>query len=106
MDESQLYQLFLQFGPIESVKIIYDKQTHESRGYGFVKYYFFFSATYAITCLNRFTVGGKRLKVAYANVECAKDALAVVRQFATGFTPPQQLAYSNMYYGQMTYLQR
>nr|CCC94669.1 putative RNA-binding protein [Trypanosoma congolense IL3000] len=71
MDETQLFQLFAQFGPIESVKIIYDKVTRESRGYGFVKYTFFFSATYAVHWLNGYHIAGKRLKVAFANAEAA-----------------------------------
>lgn len=92
MDEMQVAQLFSQFGPIDSVKIIYDKITGESRGYGFVKFEYFFSATYAISCLNRFSIAGKKLKVAYANAEQAKEALAQFRATASSFTPQQQLA--------------
>ncbi|KAG5502780.1 hypothetical protein JKF63_04548 [Porcisia hertigi] len=101
MNEAQVYELFGQFGKIESVKIIYDKITAESRGYGFVKFYFFFSATYAISCLNRFEIGGKKLKVAYANALAAKEAYDALRLSTVALNPQQQQAMKSMYYNQM-----
>ncbi|CAJ1027467.1 putative RNA recognition motif (RRM, RBD, or RNP domain) [Leishmania utingensis] len=38
VDEMQLRQLFERYGPIETVKIVCDRETRQSRGYGFVKY--------------------------------------------------------------------
>lgn len=106
MDESQMYQLFSQFGPIDSVKIIYDKQTRVSRGYGFLKFMYFFSATYAIACLNRFQIAGKRLKVAYANVDAAQEALQRLReQKLKTFSPQQKIAYTTMYNNQIMHAQ-
>ncbi|KAK7200405.1 RNA-binding protein [Novymonas esmeraldas] len=101
MNEAQVYELFGQFGKIESVKIIYDKITGESRGYGFVKYQFFFSATYAVSCLNRFEIGGKKLKVAYANAPAAKDAYEMLRLSTMALNMQQQQAMQSMYYNQM-----
>lgn len=101
MNEAQVYELFGQFGRIESVKIIYDKITGESRGYGFVKYQFFFSATYAVSCLNRFEIGGKKLKVAYANAPAAKEAYDMLRHSAVALNVQQQQAMQSMYYHQM-----
>lgn len=103
MEEMHVFQLFSQFGPIESVKIIYDKETGESRGYGFIKYEHFLSATYAISCLNRFAIAGKKLKVAYANVHAAKEAYTLLKaeNSGKGFTTRQQVALQAMYYNQM-----
>ncbi|KAG5477177.1 hypothetical protein LSCM4_04394 [Leishmania orientalis] len=101
MNEAQVYELFGQFGKIESVKIIYDKITGESRGYGFVKYQFFFSATYAVSCLNRFEIGGKKLKVAYANAPAAKEAYDMLRLSTMALNMQQQQAMQSMYYNQM-----
>lgn len=101
MNESQVYELFGQFGPIENVKIIYDKMTGESRGYGFVKFQFFFSATYAVSCLNRFEIAGKKLKVAYANAPAAKEAYELLRLSSMALTMQQQQAMQSMYHNQM-----
>ncbi|ORC91823.1 RNA-binding protein RBP-3 [Trypanosoma theileri] len=101
MDEAELYHLFSQFGPIESVKIIYDKETKESRGYGFVKYLHFFSATYAINGLNGYHIVGKRLKVAYANVEAAMESYKALRTSAMCFSMEQQMALQAIFYQQI-----
>ncbi|KPI87306.1 putative RNA-binding protein [Leptomonas seymouri] len=104
MNEAQVCELFGQFGKIESVKIIYDKITGESRGYGFVKYQFFFSATYAVSCLNRFVICGKRLKVAYASAQAAKAAYEALRLSTTALNFQQQQAMQSMYFNQMMLL--
>lgn len=66
VDEMQLRQLFERFGPIESVKIVCDRETRQSRGYGFVKYQSAASAQQAVNELNGFNILNKRLKVALA----------------------------------------
>nr|CCC94667.1 putative RNA-binding protein [Trypanosoma congolense IL3000] len=66
VDEVQLRQLFERFGPIESVKIVCDRETRQSRGYGFVKFQSAASAQQAIASLNGFVILNKRLKVALA----------------------------------------
>ncbi|KEG05944.1 RNA-binding protein UBP-2 [Trypanosoma grayi] len=66
VDEVQLRQLFDRFGPIESVKIVCDRETRQSRGYGFVKFQSAASAQQAISGLNGFSILNKRLKVALA----------------------------------------
>ncbi|EAN79033.1 RNA-binding protein, putative [Trypanosoma equiperdum] len=101
MDEDRLFQLFAQFGPIESVKIIYDKVTRESRGYGFVKYMYFFSATYAVQWLNGYPIAGKRLKVAFANAEAAMESYKAMSASAMMFTMQQQAAMQNIFQRQM-----
>jgi len=76
IDEMQLRQLFEMYGPIESIKIVCDRETRQSRGYGFVKYRFAFSAVHAIQYLNGYPLMNKRLKVAYANAAEAQKATA------------------------------
>lgn len=76
IDELQLRQLFEMYGPVESVKIVLDRETRSSRGYGFVKYRFAFSAVHAIQYLNGYPLINKRLKVAYANASESAKVLA------------------------------
>ena len=74
IDEMQLRQLFEMYGPIESLKIVCDRETRQSRGYGFVKYRASASAVHAIQYLNGYPLMNKRLKVAYANAAEAQKA--------------------------------
>eukprot|EP00359_Climacostomum_virens_P001133 CAMPEP_0204899100 /NCGR_PEP_ID=MMETSP1397-20131031/1662_1 /ASSEMBLY_ACC=CAM_ASM_000891 /TAXON_ID=49980 /ORGANISM="Climacostomum Climacostomum virens, Strain Stock W-24" /LENGTH=163 /DNA_ID=CAMNT_0052067017 /DNA_START=54 /DNA_END=545 /DNA_ORIENTATION=+ len=66
IDELQLRQLFEQYGAIESIKIVCDRETRQSRGYGFVKFVSAASASHAIQELNGHAIMNKRLKVALA----------------------------------------
>ncbi|CAD2217175.1 RNA recognition motif. (a.k.a. RRM, RBD, or RNP domain), putative [Angomonas deanei] len=66
VDEVQIRSLFERCGPIESVKIVCDRDTRQSRGYGFVKYQSAASAQQAINEFNGFSLINKRLKVALA----------------------------------------
>eukprot|EP00796_Vickermania_ingenoplastis_P003755 gene3755-2651_t len=66
IDEVQLRQLFEQCGQIESVKIVCDRNSRQSRGYGFVKYVNSASANSAVNRFNGFELLSKRLKVAFA----------------------------------------
>lgn len=98
MDERAAAQLFSNFGPIVSVKIIYDKDSGESRGYGFIRFEFFFSATYAIVALNRYEIAGKTLKVAYANAAGARKALSELQAHGvTDFTDLQKQVFLEYY---------
>jgi RNA recognition motif-containing protein len=74
IDEIQLRQLFEMYGPIESIKIVCDRETKHSKGYGFVKYRFAFSAMHAIQYLNGYPLMNKRLKVGFANQNEAQKA--------------------------------
>uniref|UniRef100_A0A7S1U8K7 RRM domain-containing protein n=1 Tax=Phaeomonas parva TaxID=124430 RepID=A0A7S1U8K7_9STRA len=58
-----LYRLFAPFGPMLSARIMVDKRTGCSRGFGFVSYENHESAANAIKCMNGFQLGHKRLKV-------------------------------------------
>eukprot|EP00761_Pharyngomonas_kirbyi_P012994 gb/GECH01013021.1/.p1 GENE.gb/GECH01013021.1/~~gb/GECH01013021.1/.p1 ORF type:complete len:438 (+),score=108.02 gb/GECH01013021.1/:1-1314(+) len=65
VDNASLYRLFAPFGSLESVAVITDKHSGESKGYGFVKYAQFTDAANAISQMNGFQVGNKRLKVSF-----------------------------------------
>ena len=58
-----MYHLFQPFGNLISVRIMVEKGTGRSRGFGFVSYDSPESATSAIQKLNGYTIGNKRLKV-------------------------------------------
>lgn len=80
VDQSYLQQLFEMYGPTESVKIIVDKESNTSRGFGFVKYVAPQSATLAIQNLNGYPLLNKRLKVAYAKQDEAQRMLMAINQ--------------------------
>jgi hypothetical protein len=71
LDEAQVKQMFEAYGPVESVKIVIDRETQASKGFGFVKFQRASAAVQAIQCLNGFTILNKRLRVAYANHQVA-----------------------------------
>jgi RNA recognition motif-containing protein len=61
--EDELKELFEQHGDVTSVKIIMDKLTNRSRGFGFVEMADSTSAKQAINDLNGFNFQGKELVV-------------------------------------------
>ncbi len=67
MKEADIEQLFAEFGAVMSVKIITDKFTHRSKGYGFVEIENEDDAEKAIEGLNGKEVLGRNLKVSKAN---------------------------------------
>jgi len=64
--ENDLAQIFCEIGELSSVRIITDKKTKRSKGYGFVKFKDAMAAAEAIKKLNGKSIHSKRLKVAYA----------------------------------------
>jgi len=81
-----LNKLFVQFGEIESARIIRDKLTNETKGYGFVKFVSGDSAVKAISALNGFEILGKRLKLSYSH-----HNKAPIPQAAEKTQQPQQM---------------
>uniref|UniRef100_A0A914N6T1 RRM domain-containing protein n=1 Tax=Meloidogyne incognita TaxID=6306 RepID=A0A914N6T1_MELIC len=61
--DSDLVSLFCNYGPILSAKVFVDKQTNLSKCFGFVSFNNANSAQNAITGMNGFQIGNKRLKV-------------------------------------------
>ncbi|MBK8845105.1 MAG: RNA-binding protein [Bacteroidetes bacterium] len=66
INEAMLEGLFAPFGDIESTKIVYDRITWESKGYGFVEFEKKEDGEKAIEALNGREVRGKALSVAEA----------------------------------------
>lgn len=101
IDEPQLRQIFEMYGPTENVKIVNDRDSRTSKGYGFVKYRYAFSAAHAIQYLNGYPLLNKRLKVAYGNQAEAQRALAGHQGGNGMMPPPPPQGDSNQYMNQM-----
>merc|ERR1712137_567894 len=64
VDDEGLKGLFSDFGPIESAKVIIDKNTGDSKGYGFVQFVNHSDAERALS-MNGRSIGCKRLSVSF-----------------------------------------
>ena len=63
MSESELRDAFATFGEVSSVKILMDRETGRSRGFGFVEMPNQGEAETAITQLNGKDLGGRALRI-------------------------------------------
>ena len=63
MSESELRDAFSAFGEVSSVKILIDRETGRSRGFGFVEMPNQSEAETAITQLNGRELGGRALRI-------------------------------------------
>jgi len=63
LDESQLQKYFEKYGEVSSVTIITDKDTGESKGYGFVEMADKEGGKKALERMNGTEVNGRRIKV-------------------------------------------
>lgn len=61
--EQQLNELFAQYGTVQSAKVITDRYTGQSRGFGFVEMSTSEEAQKAIAALNGFALEGRTLVV-------------------------------------------
>lgn len=61
--EQQLSELFAQYGTVQSAKVITDRYTGQSRGFGFVEMATGEEAQKAIAALNGSSLGGRTLVV-------------------------------------------
>nr|XP_039261099.1 ELAV-like protein 1-B [Styela clava] len=66
LSDEEFYSLFTTIGPVYSARIIRERSTGYSYGYGFVKYQNPDHAATAIEQLNGFTLLNKQIKVAYS----------------------------------------
>jgi len=67
VSEDKLREMFAKFGELEHVKLMLDKVTQSSMGYGFVKYAKPECAAAAINALNGFQMDSKKLRVGYSH---------------------------------------
>jgi len=63
IQERDLEDLFSQYGEVTSVKIIIDRMTNRSKGFGFVEMQDDDAATAAISALNGTELGNRELRV-------------------------------------------
>ncbi len=66
VDNNRLQQEFSQFGKVESAKIIMDRNSGRSRGYGFVEFAEKSGADAAIEKMNDHEMDGRKLTVSHA----------------------------------------
>ncbi len=62
-DDAELEQLFAEFGAVQSAKVIMDRDTGRSKGFGFVEMEDQASGQQAIDALNDSDMGGRPLRV-------------------------------------------
>jgi RNA recognition motif-containing protein len=63
IDEDSLRQMFTPYGTVETAKVIKDRQTGRSKGFGFVEMGSQAEADAAIKALNETAVDGRNMKV-------------------------------------------
>lgn len=63
VDEDDLKKLFGQYGEVKSAKLVMDKETNTSKGFGFVEMEHKEDAKKALEKLNGSEVNGRRIKV-------------------------------------------
>jgi RNA recognition motif-containing protein len=83
--EESLKEAFLQFGTVESVTIITDKDSGQSKGFGFLELGTPQEATSAITKMNGSEMDGRTLKVSEAQAKVPRDGSGPGRSQVGGF---------------------
>ncbi len=71
--EDSLKELFAQFGTVESVSVITDRSTGQSKGFGFIELANKSEADAAISKMNGFELDGRTLKVSEAKPQAPRD---------------------------------
>ncbi len=83
--EDSLKEAFLPFGTVESVTIITDKETGQSKGFGFLELASKQEAAAAITKMNGSEMDGRTLKVSEAQAKVPRDGSGTGRGNSGGF---------------------
>jgi RNA recognition motif-containing protein len=66
VDDAQLGQLFAEFGEVVSARVITDRESGRSRGFGFVEYNNEAAAQAAVDAMNGKDVEGRAISVDFA----------------------------------------
>ncbi|OMJ84267.1 hypothetical protein SteCoe_14690 [Stentor coeruleus] len=72
-NEQDLIKYFSPFGNVISARIMHEKESGRSKGYGFISYDSKISAVNAVKMMNGYQVLGKRLKVEIKKGECLPE---------------------------------
>jgi cold-inducible RNA-binding protein len=83
--EDSLKEAFLRFGTVESVTIITDKETGQSKGFGFLELSTAQEATDAIAKMHGTEMDGRTLKVSHAQAKVPRDNAGSGRSFNESF---------------------
>ncbi len=78
--EKQLQGLFQEFGNVQSCNLVIDKETGESKGFGFVEMPKIGDARAAIVNLNNKTIGGSKIRVKKTEDTIAEDKKVATEQ--------------------------
>ena len=71
--EDSLKEVFAQFGTVESVSVITDRSTGQSKGFGFIELANKSEADAAINKMNGSELDGRTLKVSEAKPQASRD---------------------------------
>ncbi len=82
--EDSLKQMFAQFGTVESVSVITDRYTGQSKGFGFIELANKSEADAAIDKMNGSEMDGRTLKVSEAKPQAPRDRPGQGRGFGGG----------------------
>lgn len=67
VSEEQIVDIFSRCGQVLSFRLVYDKETGQPKGFGFLEYSDVDSAASAVRNLNEFELNGRTLRVDYSN---------------------------------------
>ncbi|KAG5356665.1 mRNA 3'-end-processing protein [Yarrowia sp. C11] len=79
--EEQMLDIFKSVGPVISLKLMFDKETGRSKGYGFAEYPDADTARSAIRNLNGFQVGSRTLRVDHSHEGQVREFFASQNRF-------------------------
>jgi len=82
--EDSLKEEFSRFGAVESVNIITDRYTGQSKGFGFIEFSTKQDAAEAITKMNNAEMDGRTLKVSEALPQAPRDGGGARRSYGGG----------------------
>lgn len=90
MDDAQLSEKFSNFGQVDSAKIIMDRDTNRSKGFGFVEMADDSAAETAISQLNGTELGGRKLNVSEAKPQQPRQGGGGGRRFGGSDRGPRR----------------
>ncbi|CAG8490111.1 7144_t:CDS:2 [Funneliformis caledonium] len=96
LTEDQLTDVFKEVGPVLSFRLVFDRDTGRPRGYGFCEYHDSETAASAVRNLNNVEVGGRQLRVDYADGDPAASSTTVPQVDRSTQQPLSQTAIENL----------
>ncbi|RUS35287.1 hypothetical protein BC938DRAFT_473159 [Jimgerdemannia flammicorona] len=90
LTEEQLVDVFKEAGPVVSFRLVFDRDTGRPKGYGFCEYHDAETAASAVRNLNNYDVGGRQLRVDYAEADPMIEAARAQEQAGYGSSGPSQ----------------